>query len=169
MRFDLLLHGGHIIDPKNGIDARNDVAVAAGKRGFYLDVISTDLHCLRMTPGMLDMTTTMSKFLIMGMPLYDVIRTSTIAAGETIGHPEHGQLSVGAAADLAVLSLLRGSFGFRDSFGGTRPGDRRLFCELTLKDGQAVWDWKGPAGVDYRQMGDAVGIRPREERVMPPA
>jgi hypothetical protein len=56
-----------------------------------------------------------------------------------------------------------------DSFGGTFPGDQRLVCELTLKDGHAVWDWNGRSGVDYRQMGGAVGIRPGEERVMPPA
>ncbi len=144
-------------------------AVPCVRQGFYPDTISTDLHCLSMNLGMLDMTTTISKFLALGMPLCDVIRTSTVAAGEAIGHPEHGHLSVGAAADVAVLSLLRGSFGFRDSFGGTVAGDRRLFCELTLKDGQAVWDWNGRAGVDYRQMGDTVGIRPGEERVMPPA
>ena len=138
------------------------------QQGFYPDVISTDLHCLSMNLGMLDMTTTMSKFLVMGMPLFDVIRTSTIAAARAIGHPEHGHLSVGAAADVAVLTLLRGSFGFMDSFGGTLKGDERLCCELTLKDGQAVWDWNGRSGVDYREMGDAVGIRPGEERVMPP-
>jgi len=139
------------------------------QQGFYPDVISTDLHTQSMNLGMLDMTTTMSKFLVMGMPLHDVIRTSTIAASEAIGHPEHGHLSVGAAADVAVLNLLRGSFGFMDSFGGTFPGDQRLVCELTLKDGRAVWDWNGRSGVDYRQMGGAVGIRPGEERVMPPA
>jgi dihydroorotase len=144
-------------------------AVPCIQQGFYPDVISTDLHCLSMNLGMLDMTTTMSKFLVMGMPLHDVIRASTIAAGEAIGHPEHGHLSVGVAADVAVLNLLRGSFGFRDSFGGTVAGDRRLVCELTLKDGQAVWDWNGRAGVDYRQMGDGVGIRPGEERVLPSA
>jgi len=139
------------------------------QQGFYPDVISTDLHCLSMNLGMLDMTTTMSKFLVMGMPLFEVIRTSTIAAAQAIGHPEHGHLSVGATADLAVLNLLHGAFGFMDSFGGTLQGDRRLTCELTLRDGRVVWDWNGRSGVDYRKLGDAVGIRSGEERVMPPA
>jgi len=143
-------------------------AVPCIRQGFYPDVISTDLHHLSMNRGMLDMTTTMSKFLVMGMPLFEVIRASTAAAARAIGHPEHGHLSVGAAADVAVLALLRGSFGFMDSFGGTLRGDQRLACELTLKDGQAVWDWNGRSGVDYREMGNAVGIRPGEERVMPP-
>jgi dihydroorotase len=139
------------------------------QQGFYPDVISTDLHWLSMNLGMLDMTTTMSKFLVPGMPLREVIRASTIAAAAAIGHPEHGHLTVGAAADVAVLNLLRGSFGFMDSFGGTLAGNQRLICELTLKDGKPVWDWNGRSGVDYRQMGGAVGIRPGEERVMPPA
>jgi dihydroorotase len=138
------------------------------QQGFYPDVISTDLHTQSMNLGMLDMTTTMSKFLVMGMPLHDVIRTSTIAAAQAIGHPEHGHLSVGAVADVAVLNLLRGSFGFMDSFGGTLAGDQRLICELTLKDGRPVWDWNGRSGTDYRQMGDSVGIRPGEERLLPP-
>jgi dihydroorotase len=122
-----------------------------------------------MNRGMLDMTTTMSKLLVLGMPLNEVIRRSTVTAAATIGHPEHGHLSVGAAADVAVLNLLRGPFGFMDAFGGTLQGEQRLFCELTLKDGKPVWDWNGRSGVDYRQMGDAVGIRPGEERMMPPA
>ncbi len=143
-------------------------AVPCIQQGFYPDIISTDLHCLSMNLGMLDMTTTMSKLVVMGMPLYDVIRASTIAAAEAIGRPEHGHLTVGAAADVAVLNLLRGPFGFMDSFGGTLTGNQRLFCELTLKDGRAVWDWNGRSGVDYRQMGGAVGIRPGEERVIPP-
>jgi dihydroorotase len=143
-------------------------AVPSIQQGFYPDVISTDLHTLSMNAGMLDMATTLSKFLVMGMPLTEVIRRATVTAAEAIGHPEHGHLGRGAAADVAVLSLLRGSFGFMDAFGGTLQGDRRLLCELTLKEGRVVWDWNGRSGVDYRQMGEAVGIRSREERVMPP-
>ena len=139
------------------------------QQGFYPDTISTDLHTLSMNRGMLDMTTTMSKLLVLGMPINEVIRRSTVTAAATIGHPEHGHLSVGATADVAVLNLLRGTFGFMDSFGGTLQGEQRFFCELTLKDGKPVWDWNGRSGVDYRQMGDAIGIRPGEERVMPPA
>jgi dihydroorotase len=144
-------------------------AVPSIQQGFYPDVISTDLHTLSMNAGMLDMATTLSKFLVMGMPLTEVIRRATVTAAEAIGHPEHGHLGRGAAADVAALSLLRGSYGFMDSFGGTLQGDRRLVCELTLKEGRVVWDWNGRSGVDYRQMGEAVGIRSREERVMPPA
>lgn len=142
-------------------------AVPCVEQGFWPDSISTDLHRLSMNLGMLDMPTTMSKFLVMGLPLADVVRLSTVEPARLIGRPEHGTLSPGAAADIAVLRLDRGRFGYMDAFGGTLAGDRRLHCELTLKDGQVVWDWNGRSGVDYRQLGPTYGIRPEDELVLP--
>ena len=144
-------------------------AVPAVAQGFYPDSISTDLHVLCMNMGMLDMTTTMSKFLVLGMPLYEVIRTSTVNPAQEIGHPELGHLSVGAVADMAVLNQMEGSFGYTDSFGGRISGDKRLHCELTVMDGQVVYDWNGRAGVDYSELGDNYGIRSGESLIMPPA
>ena len=102
-------------------------AVPAVAQGFYPDSISTDLHVGCMNMGMLDMTTTMSKFLVMGMPLYEVIRASTINPANEIGHPELGHLSVGAVADMVLLNLQEGHFGYADSFGGKLEGRQRLF------------------------------------------
>ena len=138
------------------------------EQGFYPDSISTDLHTLSMNTGMLDMATTMSKFLVMGMPLVEVIRKSTVDAAKVINRSQHGHLSVGADADVAVLNLAHGTFGYLDSFDGKLEVDRRLTCEFTLKDGEGVWDWNGLSGVDYRDQGDAVGIRENEALVMPP-
>lgn len=143
-------------------------AVPCVEQGWYPDSISTDLHALSMNTGMLDMPTTMSKFLVMGMPLQMVVQKSTIDAARVIDRTQHGHLSVGAAADVAVLRLSSGSFGYTDSFGGYLEGDRRLTCELTLKDGEVVWDWNGYAGTDYRQLPTPVGVRDGESRLMPP-
>ena len=161
---------GVILDVGHGAGSfcfRN--AVPAIAQGFYPDSISTDLHVLCMNMGMLDMATTMSKFLVMGMPLSEVIRTSTINPAQEIGHPELGHLSVGVVADVAVLDLQEGSFGYADSFGGRLVGDKRLICELTVKDGEVVWDWNGRTGVDYPELGDSYGIRDGEYLMMPPA
>ena len=67
-------------------------AVPALKQGFTPDVISTDLHTGSMNAGMKDILNTMSKFLIMGMPLADVIRANTARAAEVIKRPELGNL-----------------------------------------------------------------------------
>ena len=116
---------------------------------------------------MLDMVTTMSKCLVMGMSLQDVVKASTIDAATVINRTEHGHLTVGNSADIAVLNLLEGNFGYLDSFDGRYDGNQRLLCELTIKDGQVVWDWNGRSGVDYKGMGDNVGIREGEERTPP--
>jgi dihydroorotase len=118
-------------------------AVPAMKQGFTPDVISTDLHSGSMNSGMKDILNTMSKFLNMGMSLREVIKANTSRAAEVIKRPELGQLSVGAEADIAVLGLRKGSFGFIDSSGNRMSGGQKLECELTVKAGQVVWDLNG--------------------------
>ena len=53
------------------------------------------------------------------------------------------RLSAGAEADIAVLNVRRGQFGFVDSGGGKLMGDQKLECELTVKGGRVVWDLNG--------------------------
>ena len=118
-------------------------AVPATKQGFYPDVISTDLHIGSMNGGMKDILNTMSKFLNLGMPLQDVIKANTSRAAAVIQRPDLGSLAVGAEADIAVLNVHKGKFGFIDSGGGKMAGDQKLECELTVKAGQVVWDLNG--------------------------
>jgi dihydroorotase len=127
-------------------------AVPAMTQGFHPDVISTDLHTGSMNGGMKDILNTMSKFLNMGMPLRAVISANTARAAEAIKRPDLGHLSVGADADIAVLNLRRGTFGFIDTAGGRLPGDRKLECELTVKGGQVVWDSNGISRPSWTEM-----------------
>ncbi len=118
-------------------------AVPALKQGFYPDVISTDLHTGSMNTGMKDILNAMSKFLNMGMTLQSVIKANSWKAAEVIKRPDLGHLGVGAEADIAVLNLRRGTFGFIDISGGKLLGDQKLECELTVKAGEIVWDLNG--------------------------
>ncbi|MCZ6634911.1 MAG: hypothetical protein O7G87_16035, partial [bacterium] len=76
-------------------------------------------------------------------------------------------LTVGAVADVAVLNLMAGQFGYMDVRGGRLEGDQRLMCEMTFKDGRVVWDWNSRMGVDYRQLGDNYGLREVDHVVLP--
>ncbi len=118
-------------------------AVPAMKEGFHPDVISTDLHIGSMNSGMKDILNTMSKFLNMGMSLADVVKSNTVRAAEVIKRPDLGHLGVGAEADIAILNVRRGKFGFIDVSGGKLMGDQKLECELTVKGGRVVWDLNG--------------------------
>ena len=135
--------------------------------GFFPDSISTDLHTGSMNAGMMDMVTTMSKMLVLGVSLVEVIRESTINPAKMIHHPELGHLSVGQIADIAVLNLMTGHFGYVDSFGGKVEGTERLNCEMTLKGGKIVWDWNGRGARDYRQLDEKYGIRETDQLVLP--
>ena len=62
---DLLLKGGHVIDPKNKIDAQMDVAITEGKISQVAKDIPAknakkviDVRGLYVTPGIIDMACT---------------------------------------------------------------------------------------------------------------
>jgi dihydroorotase len=137
------------------------VAVPIVKAGFLPDSISTDLHIGSMNAGMKDMLNVMSKFLALGVPLDQVIRMSTWNPAREIKQETLGHLSVGAIADIAVLRLETGRFGFIDMLGAKLTGTQKLTVEMTLKDGRIVYELNGlsrpewttlPA--DYRTAGD---------------
>jgi len=125
-------------------------AVPAVQQGFLPDSISTDLHIASMNAGMKDMLNVMSKFLNLGMPLEDVVLRSTWNPAKEIRHEELGHLSVGAPADISVLRLEKGNFGFVDSLGGRLEGHQKLACELTVQNGLIVWDLNGIAREDWQ-------------------
>lgn len=119
---------------------RYSQAIPATKAGLFPDVISTDLHTGSMNAGMKDQLNVMSKFMALGMPLKDVIKASTWRPAEVINHLELGHLSEGAVADIAVLRVEKGKFGFFDVARDKQIGNQKLTCELTLKDGAVVYD-----------------------------
>jgi dihydroorotase len=124
-------------------------AVPAIQQGFMPDSISTDLHTDSMNAGMKDMMNLMSKFLNMGMTLNDVVACSSWHPAREIHHEELGNLSVGSVADVAVLRLERGNFGFVDSAHLRLRGDKKLVAEMTLREGKIVWDLNGMGSLDW--------------------
>ncbi|SKB52968.1 amidohydrolase/deacetylase family metallohydrolase [Daejeonella lutea] len=115
-------------------------AIPAAKVGFFPETISTDLHTGSMNSAMKDMLNVMSKFLAIKMPFNDVIKASTWAAAQAINHEELGHLSVGAIADITMLNLRQGKFGFYDVARFKVEGEQLLECEMTIKGGRVVYD-----------------------------
>jgi dihydroorotase len=119
------------------------VAAPAIQEGFLPDSISTDLHVTSMNGGMKDQLNVMSKFIALGLPLEEVVRRATWNAASVIRRPDLGHLSVGAGADVAVLAIEQGEFGFIDVHGARLRGSKRLRCELTIRGGRIVYDLNG--------------------------
>ena len=138
------------------------IAVPAMDQGFPPDTISTDLHkASRMIPNA-TMPATMSKFLALGMSLQQVVYRSTQRPAEVIRHPELGHLTPGAVADVAVLDLREGDFGFVDSGRARMEGHQRLECEVTVRGGRIVWDLNGRSRPDWSGAGQYRNLE-REE------
>jgi dihydroorotase len=97
------------------------------------------------------MLNVMSKFFAMGMPLKEVIRASTTTPATMVKRPQLGQIGPGAEADIAILRLDKGQYGFTDVKSGKISGTRRLSCEMTLRAGRIAFDHNGRASVAWRE------------------
>ncbi|KAA9037714.1 amidohydrolase/deacetylase family metallohydrolase [Ginsengibacter hankyongi] len=118
-------------------------AIPALKSGFYPNSISTDLHTGSMNAAMKNMLNIMSMFLAMGMDLPNVIQASTWNPAKEIQHTELGNLSVGSVADIAILNVRKGDFGYWDRLGYKIKGKQRLECDMTIRAGKIVYDLNG--------------------------
>jgi len=138
---------GRIFDTGHGAGAfRWATAINALKQGFMPNTISTDLYRASRNAGMKDMTNVMSKFLIMGMSIQDVILRSTWNPANVIKHLELGHISVGAEADVTVFNIRDGKFGYVDAGGTTMNGTKKIEAELTIRAGRILWDLNGISG-----------------------
>ena len=128
-----------------GISFSFSQAIPAIKNGFYPNSISTDLHTGSMNNAMKDQLSVMSKFLVMGMNLQSIIKASTWNPAREIRREELGHLSVGAIADVTILNVREGKFGYFDYTGYKIEGKKKLECEMTIKGGKIVYDLNGIA------------------------
>jgi len=120
-----------------------DQALPALEQGLWPNSFGTDLHRFSMNAGMKDMLNLMSKYLNMGMPLKDVLLRGSWYPAKSIKREDLGNLSVGSNADVAILGLAFGQFGFVDAANNRIDGDRKLIAEVTIRGGKVVWDLNG--------------------------
>lgn len=125
-------------------------AIPAFKQGLLPNSFGSDLHRFSMNSGMKSMLNIMSKYLNMGMQMEDIILRATWNAAKSIKRYDLGNLSEGAVADIAVLSLINGKFGFIDAGGNKLEGNRKLESELTIRGGKIVWDLNGIAAQKWK-------------------
>ena len=114
-------------------------AEAALADGFRPDTISSDLHRFNVAGPVHDLATTLSKFLLLGLSLDDVIRMATAAPAAALDRTgELGALNVGREADVTLLRLEEGRFELTDTAGQVREARQRLVPVGALRAGRIV-------------------------------
>ena len=89
--------------------------------------------------GVVDFPNVMSKFIMFGMSLSQIIASVTVNAARVFtAFDDRGTLNVGAPADVAIIELREGSFEFVDNYKGTRTGRQRLFPIDTVLAGRRI-------------------------------
>ncbi|HVY66341.1 MAG TPA: amidohydrolase/deacetylase family metallohydrolase [Gammaproteobacteria bacterium] len=132
---------GVLFDFGNGLNEhwRWEVAQRALDQDFAPDTISSDLNVPGRTAQVFDLPNVMSKFLLLGMPLPDVVaRVTSRAARVFAALNDYGTLREGAAADVTVLESTEGAFEFADNYKGVRPGTQRLVTRAVVFAGKRV-------------------------------
>jgi len=81
----------------------------------------------------------LSKCLLLGMPLDEVVARGTINAANVFpAFGGLGTLRVGAPADIAILEMRAGEFEFLDNARTARTGRSKLFAHASVVAGKLV-------------------------------
>ena len=113
-----------------------DLVARAMDQGLRPDIISTDLHRMSGSGPVVDLPTTLTKFLMLGLELDDIITDCTVNAARAIGWEDRlGVLEVGREADVAVLEVLDEEATLEDSVGNRRAHGQRIAARHTIRAG----------------------------------
>lgn len=134
---------GVIFDCSNGV-AHFDFKVASSaiEQGFLPDIISTDLtqkNSLR-TDKVYSLLFVMSKYLNMGMSLFDIVRSVTSTPARLMKmQGQIGSLQPGAFADVSIVKIRKQNVVFEDTHGAKVVGDRYIDNCATICNGNIVY------------------------------
>jgi len=134
---------GVLFDVGNGRNGHItwEVAERALAQDFLPDTITSDLNGPGITDQVFDFPNVLSKFLMLGMPLDQVIARGTINSARAIPALKGlGTLQAGSTADVTVLELKTGDFEFVDNVAGKRIGHQKLFPNAVFVAGK---QWRG--------------------------
>jgi predicted amidohydrolase len=117
------------------------------------DTISSGIDSNNVLIPRANLATAMSIFLNLGLTPEQIIERVTSKPARLIKRPELGTLSDGSVADIAVLEIQTGKFGFLDSDRTRLDATRRFRCLLTVRNGVIVWDSDGLSIPDTAKAG----------------
>lgn len=104
--------------------------------GFLPDVISSDVHTMSIDGPAFDLLHTLSKFMVMGVPLPTVIKSATSAAAAAISRPDLGTFRPGSVGDATLISIEEGEFTYHDVLAEPLKGNKKLAARGVVLGGK---------------------------------
>lgn len=114
-------------------------AEAAKESGIRFDTISSDIYRGNRLGGpVYSLAHVMSKFLLLGYPLTEVIDAVTVRAADWLNKPELGRIKAGDKAHLTFFTVRQEKAEFIDSEGEARVGDQYIYAKGVFVNGRYV-------------------------------
>jgi dihydroorotase len=114
-----------------------DIAEKCLQQNFLPDTIGTDLGGLSYNGPVYDLVTELSKFLLLGLSVDQVIERVTVRPTRMFNFgTDLGSLRPGTVADITILEVREGSFLFTDSTGKKRTGRQKLQSAAAVRAGR---------------------------------
>ena len=104
--------------------------------GFLPDVISSDVHTMSIDGPAFDLLHTLSKFMVLGVPLPDVIKAATSAAAAAIKRPDLGSFKPGSVGDATLISIEEGDFTYYDVLAEPLKASKKLAAKGVVLGGK---------------------------------
>lgn len=115
------------------------VAEAAKRHGIAPDTISTDIYRgNRLNGPVYSMDNVLSKFLLLGYSLEEIIGMVTVNAAAWLGKPELGRIRVGDTANLTLFTLADGPVMLTDSEGEQRTANQIIQAKGVVANGEFI-------------------------------
>ena len=130
---------GVIFDSSNGnMNNTHEVTLACLEQGFLPDIISTDLTIDKFCSGRRakSLCFVMSKYLSMGMPLYEIVRCTTQNPAAAMGEAGRlGTLAPGTVADITIMRQQSKTIVYEDSAGKLYTGEKAIVPQWCVLGG----------------------------------
>lgn len=121
------------------------VAKAALAQGFTPDLLGSDLTPMSFhRPYVYDLPRLMSKYLMLGLSLEQVLDLVTLAPARQLHREEElASLEGNSCADLAVFRLVEQPVMFQDQQGERYEGHQLILPQMTIRNGEILWAQTG--------------------------
>ncbi|MGQ7806030.1 amidohydrolase/deacetylase family metallohydrolase [Hafnia alvei] len=134
------LNRGVLLDVGHGSASFSfDVAEVAIAQGIYPHTISSDIYCKNRIKGpVYSLAYVMSKFLLVGLSLPQIINCVTANAAQALRLPNKGRLAVGCDADFTIFDVVEQAQVFADSEQQSRSGQTLILPLAAVVAGQPM-------------------------------